>query len=207
MPASFEPYHITLIFVAVITSVVAPVLLQMVKYYLTERRVKKTKEGNIVEKLKQEGVIDARLEKIRLKYNTDRAWIAIFHNGGHMFTGRGLQKFSLVHEVVRRGVSTEGSNTQNLPTSLFNALFKEIAEKGVYQTLDTIITGNIVNTSLQGFFDARGVKSFLAVPIIDIRDNIIGILCLDTVHSIINLTERDIENIKHEAGIIAGYLG
>jgi hypothetical protein len=206
MPDSLDSYHFTLILVAVITSVVAPVLLQLMKYLLNRARYPEKKEPTIIEKLHQEGIIVDRLEKIRKKYNVDRVWVAIFHNGSHTFTGKSLQKFSLVYETTKKGVSNEGSNTQNLPTSLFVTLFREIADKGMFQILDTTVTGDAGSSSLQGFFESRGIKSFLALSMLDIQDNIVGIMCLDSIHDIIKLNNQELENLKREAGIMAGYI-
>lgn len=205
---NFDSYHFTLVLVAVITSVIAPVLMQIVKHFLFKSKTPAAlkKEDAIVIKLQQEHQIVDRLEKIRKKFNVDRVWVAIFHNGSHTFSGKSMQKFSLVYESVKTGISIEGPNTQNLPTSLFTTLFTEVATKGIYRILDTTVTGSSGNSSLQGFFESRGIKSFLAVSMLDIEDKIVGLLCIDSVHDIINLTDRDVESIKYEAGVIAGYL-
>jgi hypothetical protein len=201
----FDSYHFTLVLVAVITSVIAPILLQLFKHYLI--RIKPAKKDDMVaNKFKQESIIVDRLEKIRKKYNADRVWIAIFHNGSHTYTGKSLQKFSLTFESVKKGISIEGPNTQNLPTSLFNTLFKEVATNGIFRILDTTVTGDVGSNSLQGFFESRGIKSFLAISMLDIEDKIVGILCFDSVHDIITLNDQDVEAIKYEAGVIAGYL-
>lgn len=204
----FDSYHFTLVLVALITSVIAPVLMQIVKHFLfkSKKSTDTKTEDIVVVKLQQENQIVERLEKIRKKYNVDRVWVAIFHNGTHTFSGKSVQKFSLIYESVKRGISIEGPNTQNLPTSLFSSLFNEVATKGIYRIIDTSVTGSAGNSSLEGFFESRGIKSFLAVSMLDIEDKIVGLLCIDSVHDIINLTDKDIESIKYEAGVIAGYL-
>ena len=197
-----DPYHITLISIALISGVLSPVIIQVTKFVIGN--LKKENKCDISRNIEIENSITTKLERIREFFNADRVWIAEFHNGGHTFTGKSLQKFSETYEVVGRGISREGTNTQNIPTSLFSSFFKTIIEDGVYITKDTI--EDDINNIFKGFFDARGIKSFSASVIKNLTGNAIGILCVDRVTNGEPLTQAQLDQLKHDASIIAGYL-
>ena len=151
-------------------------------------------------------LINSKLIKIRDVFNSDRVWICEFHNGGHTFSGKSLQKFSQTYEVVQKGISKEGVSTQNLPTSLFSTFFNSVANKGEVYVNDVERDDNILVNSLKSFFDTRGVKSFAASIIKNIEGKMIGVLCIDFVTSKERFTREEITLLKEDASVLAGYL-
>jgi hypoxanthine-guanine phosphoribosyltransferase len=204
----FDSYHFTLILVALITGVVSPMVVQITRYYISLlKNPRKQRTAEVVNILRIEEAITTKLESIKNKFKADRAWIIEFHNGNHTFTGKGLQKFSETYEVVGRGISYESVNTQNLPTSLFSSLFKDIGLNDIFYVKDLSDENNIPTvSSIRSFFQNRGVNSFIGVSIKNIEDSFIGILCLDKVTSVFNLNDAEISNLKQDASNIAGYL-
>jgi len=194
-----DPYHVTLILTALITSVVSPVILYVTKHIITIS--KKSAKCEITRNLNIENLITMKLEKIRDYSGADRVWIAEFHNGGHTFSGRSMQKFSETYEVVRNGISQEGINTQNLPTSLFSSFFKIVSEDSIFS-----IKNKDAFTSMHSFFESRGIKSFLSLVIRNIENQTIGVICLDNVQREVTIDEHTIDIIRQDVNIISGYL-
>lgn len=195
--------HLALIIIAIISGVISPVLLVILKYFLY--RKDKKKDCSVTKTLKNEELITYKLEFIREKINADRVWLAEFHNGGHLFTGKGVQKFSQTYEAVGRGISSESLNTQNLPTSLFSVFFTNlIAKKHIY-IKNTKDTDQLTNF-MQGFLESRNIKSLLAFQIVNIKQQFIGFLCIDFVSQNIEIDDNTVLDLKHDVSVIAGYL-
>jgi len=208
MPLSFDPYHLTLIFVALITGVISPVVIQVTKYYLSLlRHPKINQRSEIVNVLKLEEKITLKLESILNRYKADRVWVVEFHNGGHTYTGRGMQKFSETYEVSNKGISLESNNTQNLPTSLFSTSLVAISNNYLYiENVNDDEKKIVTSTAFKEFLLNRGVKSFIGLPIKNIENNLVGILCLDNVLNTFQLKDAEIYELKQDASILAGYL-
>ena len=208
MPLSFDPYHLTLIFVALITGVISPVVIQVTKYYLSLlRHPKINQKSEIVNILKLEEKITQKLEAILNKYKADRVWVIEFHNGGHTYTGRGMQKLSETYEVSNKGISLESNNTQNLPTSLFSSSLIAISNSFLYiENVNDNESKSTSSTAFKEFLTNRGVKSFIGLPIKNIENNLVGVLCLDNVLNTFQLKETEIYELKQDASILAGYL-
>jgi hypothetical protein len=201
-----DPYHITLILVALITGVISPVVLQITKFFLlksTKSKITKYKDTS-----KDEELIIKKLENLLEKYKADRAWIAEFHNGETNYSGKSFQKFSETYEEVVKGVSSEALNTQSIPTSVFVRFFNELNTKGYYFLKDVknISSNDTIGVALESFLEARSIRSFLAISIKDINNNFVGVLCLDNVHGLLKIGDEDIRNITYTAANLAGYL-
>lgn len=201
-----DPYHLTLLLVALITGVISPVVLQITKFFLLKSstsKITKYKDTN-----KDEELIIKKLENLIIKYKADRAWIAEFHNGETNYSGKSFQKFSETYEEVAKGISSEALNTQSIPTSIFVRFFNELNTKGFYLLKDVRSIGgkDMIGLSLESFLETRSIVSFLAIAIKDINNNFVGVLCLDSVHGPFELTEEDIRTVTYTAANLAGYL-
>jgi len=205
MEPYFDPYHITLILVALITGVISPIMLQLTKYFVL-RLVQKNNPGFSPNVGNKESFINGKLEGILAKYNADRVWIIEFHNGGQSYSGRSLQKFSETYEITQRGVSAEALITQNLPTSIFVKFFSYLNENGFYINNDTKNTTDSVGLSIQSFLESRSVQSFCACAIKDIKNSFVGILCLDGVNRSLSFDNQNINDLIYTAANLAGYL-
>lgn len=206
MDPQFDTYHITLILVALITGVISPIVLQLTKFFL----VKSTGKSNVKNKnssLDEERIIK-KLENILGKYNADRAWIAEFHNGDTNYSGKSFQKFSETYEEVKRGVSTEALTTQAIPTSVFVRFFTQLNNEGYYflKDINQINKTDLIAPSIESFLVSRGIISYFAVAIKDIKGNFVGILCLDGVNNELNIGPKEIQELIYTAANLAGYL-
>ena len=196
--------NLTLILVALITGVISPILVHAFRFFLISKKPKPA--CDVSKNLKNEDLIATKLTKIRETLKSDRVWICEFHNGGHTFTGKSIQKFSQTYEVVQRGISKEGMNTQNLPTSLFSTFFNAVASSSEVHVSDVEFEDNPLVNSIKSFLDNRGVKSFAAAIIKNIEGHMIGILGIDFVTKKERFNKEEIYSLKDDAKILAGYL-
>jgi hypothetical protein len=59
---------------------------------------------------------------------------------------------------------------------------------------------------MKSFWENRGISSFIAISIKDIRNNFVGFLCLDGVINDLNISNDDIQKLIVNASNFAGYL-
>lgn len=207
--APLDPYHITLILVALISGVVSPVVLQLTKFFLAGLSTKKTHYKDTAE---NELIISKKLNNILEKYNADRVWIAEFHNGETNYSGKSFQKFSETYEEVRRGVSSEALTTQTIPTSIFVKFFNELNTTGFYfcKSVKDISKDknnpDLVGLALESFLESRSITSFFSTAIKNIKGDFVGILCLDSTHEPLMLHNKEIQDLIYTAANLAGYL-
>jgi len=70
---SLDPYHFTLILVALITGIISPICVQLFKYSIFNKS--KSKKCDVTANLKNEDLINHKLIHIRESLKTDRVWI------------------------------------------------------------------------------------------------------------------------------------
>jgi hypothetical protein len=201
----FSAYHLTLIFVALITGVLSPLTVQIFQY-LIKKKETRTESLSNYESFENENRIIDKLENVREKFNCDRVWVAEFHNGGKTYSGKSFQKFSQTYEVVRKGIAAEAHATQNMPTSLFSNFFKILNDKGYYEAKDVKNANDLVSFTMQSFWGNRGVTSCVVISIRDLVNNFVGIMCLDGVLSKLDINKEGIEELKTIASALSGYL-
>lgn len=201
---TLDPYHLTLLLIALISGVISPIVVQITKYYISLLRLP-PKKDEVSKAIKYEDLIAHKLDKIKDSFKVDRVWLLEFHNGSHKFSGKSMQKFSVTYEVASPGIAREGQTTQNIPTSLFSKFFKTLSDKDSFIVND-VSNVNITNSSLQSFFESRGTKSFFAIGIRNIENFLIGVLCLETISNKTEMSEAKISDLKKDANILSGYL-
>jgi hypothetical protein len=135
-----EASIIATIGVALITAVIGPSILELVKNKLSRKKEKDPMYDEMVLDVQVEEQLKSLLDTI----GCDRIWVTQFHNGGHYYSsGASIKKFSVFYEVVSSGTSLIQQSFQNVPTSFFSRSLKEIADKNsieVYDMNDTRIT-------------------------------------------------------------------
>lgn len=118
----------TTVYVAIISAVVGPLAILILKDYLDNRKKSHAIE-NSIDSYKKVG---DELEEIFEEMEADRVWMVQFHNGGNFYpTGKSIQKFSMFYETVRSStVPRIQQYYQNIPVSIFNKAFSEISQTG-----------------------------------------------------------------------------
>ena len=202
----FSANHFTPIIVALITGIVSPLCLQIFQNIQNKKNEKKKQSLNKQHTIENGELILSKLESIREKFKCDRVWIAEFHNGTKTYSGKSFQKFSITYEVVSQGIATEAINTQSIPTSIFSPFFKKLIEEYYCLIQDINNPNDPICVSMKSFWENRGISSFIAISIKDIRNNFVGFLCLDGVINDLEINKEDIQKLIVHASNFAGYL-
>jgi hypothetical protein len=202
----FTANHFTPIIVALITGIMSPLCLQLLQNLQNKKNEKKKQSLNKQHTIENEELIISKLESIKEKFKCDRAWIAEFHNGTKTYSGKSFQKFSITYEVVSQGIAAEAINTQSIPTSIFSSFFKKLIEDHYCLIQNINNVNDPICVCMKSFCENRGISSFIAIAIKDIRNNFVGFLCLDGVINDLEISDNNIQKLIVHASNFAGYL-
>lgn len=202
----FTANHFTPIIVALITGIMSPLCLQLLQNLQNKKNEKKKQSLNKQHTIENEELIISKLESIKEKFKCDRAWIAEFHNGTKTYSGKSFQKFSITYEVVSQGIAAEAINTQSIPTSIFSSFFKKLIEDHYCLIQNINNVNDPICVCMKSFCENRGISSFIAIAIKDIRNNFVGFLCLDGVINDLDISDNNIQKLIVHASNFAGYL-
>ena len=198
--------HIMELIGAFLTGVVGPIL-----YLLISKHLQKQKERGtdvVKDAIKNTMIVEDELEEIREEFNSDRAWISQFHNGGNFYpTGKSIQKFSIFYEVAKKGVSSISHTFNNIPCSLYPKAFDHMLndeQKGIF--ISDYNDPTVATYGLKGAAESVGTKSAYVIPLFTLDEKFIGALGIDFVSKKKKLTKADWEHLQIKAGRIAGYL-
>ncbi len=190
------------IIIALITALVGPIA---VEYAKTKLR-RKDKKDPVKAELEQSCVINDELEDIRSLFAADRVWITVIHNGGHfLHSNKSIQKFSVMHEVSKPGVSTIGMVFKNIPVSLFSrSVEQQISGNIIY--IPDVDDPTIPTYGLKSAFESVGTKAAISKGIFDIAtDALIGTIGMDYLNPK-SLSKDQINLFKIRAERISGYI-
>ena len=193
---------IGVILVAVITAVVGPTLLEVVKIKLRRSEQK----DPIRAEIEHSGIILSEIEDIRETLKGDRCWITMYHNGGNFLThDKSMKKFSMMYENCKQGVPPVAHTFTNLPVSLYTRATEEIlTRKHVY--IPDYNDPTISTYGLRGASESTGVKSTYSVGLFDIKtENCIGVLGIDFNRKR-SLTQEQLSILNERTQRVAGYL-
>lgn len=155
------------------------------------------------------------LEFLLTELDADRAYVIEFHNGNSYLSGRGQQKFSCTHEIVTEGTSRECIEMQEYKVSNYHSYISHLVDDGKFFSYNS---DKLDDHAFSSLLHSKGVKSILNVPIKTLNGNIIGILGVDYVKHVIDLTKIEekfgkedldlylLKFIKAQARAIGGYL-
>jgi hypothetical protein len=166
----------------------------------------------LTKEMQQNANVYMALEHTLEKTGADRAYVLEFHNGENYFSGRGQQKFSCTHEVVRQGISAESANSQNYRVSNFHHYINTLVQDGEfnYANLDSLEDYAFIK-----LLEHKGVQSIYNVTLTTLSGKIIGIVGVDYVRDKgpqgkigFNQTPNGslTDFLKVQSKIIAGYL-
>tara|TARA_R110000751_G_scaffold46390_2_gene104464 strand:+ start:414 stop:1022 length:609 start_codon:yes stop_codon:yes gene_type:complete len=146
------------------------------------------------------------IEKLREILNViraDRISIFSFHNGGTYYSGKSMQKMSMSYEEIDNGISSTMMAKQNIPVSACITTLKPLMENGEFWCIDT---KDYPEGLCKHHLNQEGVKSTYNWPIIDLHNNIIGVLRVDYVKRKTRISDEDHELLKQLALQLPGYL-
>lgn len=193
---------IGVILVAVITAIVGPAILEVVKMRLKNP----TSKDPIRSEVEHGAVILSEIEEIREILKGDRCWITMFHNGGHFLShDKSMKKFSMMYESCKQGIVPVAHTFTNIPVSLYTRATEEIlTNKHIYITDYSDPT--VATYGLRGASESTGVKSSYSVGLFDIKtENCLGTLGMDFNRKK-SLTQEQLTILNERAQRVAGYL-
>jgi len=193
------------VLVAMITALFGPMAVEYVK--LKTGKKEEIEEIDPVKKeLEQSCVIVEEIETIRQHLNADRVWITIIHNGGHfLHSNKSIQKFSVMHEVAKPGVSNIGMIFKNIPISLFSKSVQQQIEGNIINIPD-VSDPKVPTFGLKSAFESVGTMAAVSKGLIDITtDSMIGTIGVDFLRPH-KLTEEELDYFKIKAERMSGYI-
>ncbi len=192
------------VLVALITALFGPAVVEYIKLKSTKNVIEES--DPVKKELAQSCVIVEELEEIREHLKGDRVWITIIHNGGHfLHSNKSIQKFSVMHEVSKPGVSSIGMVFKNIPISLFSKSVQQQIE-GKIINIPNVEDPTVSTFGLKAAFESVGTKAAVSKGLMDIAtDALIGTIGVDFLspHS---LTEEELEYFKLRADRMSGYI-
>lgn len=190
------------IVIALITALFGPVAVEYVKNKSNNKIV----GDPVKEELEQSCIINDELEDIRSFFAADRTWITVIHNGGHfLHTNKSIQKFSVMHEVSKPGISSIGMVFKNIPVSLFaRSVEQQMSGNVIY--ISNVDDETISTFGLKSAFESVGTKAAISKGIFDISTGLlIGTIGMDFLKPK-TLTNEQINLFKNRAERISGYI-
>lgn len=184
--------------IALITSVLGPVLLEWVK-----AKVDKKKADPLPESIKYNEQIEHQLDLMLDELDCDQIFIAQFHNGGHFYpTGKSIQKFSIFYEVLNPNIESVKNIYQNIPVSLFNKPLSELYENGEVIIEDAEATNSyLLNTTTGG-----KCKSIYLLSLTDLDGRIIGIMGIHYIEKKHKMVKDEWIFIRQKVGAIGNMI-
>jgi len=187
---------------SVITAIVGPVVLQIVKNKTTGK-----KPDTLKKELQLSKIVDEKLLEIQENNGADRVWITQFHNGGYFYpTGKSIQKFSMIYEVCAPGVATIQNNFQNIPINLFNRSINYVMEEDV-MCIPDFKDETKPSYGLKYLAQETGCKSAYGFALRTIDGKFVGMLGIDYVKHKKQLTQHQLDEILYVAAALGGLIG
>ena len=186
------------VIIALITSVLGPVLLEWVK-----AKVDKKKADPLPESIRYNEQIEHQLDLMLDELDCDQIFIAQFHNGGHFYpTGKSIQKFSIFYEVLNPNIESVKNIYQNIPVSLFNKPLSELYENGEVIIEDAESTNSyLLNTTTGG-----KCKSIYLLSLTDLDGRIIGVMGIHYIEKKHKIVKDEWIYIRQKTGAIGNIM-
>lgn len=192
---------IVAIITAVTTSIIGPIVVHYVSLLTTSK-----KKDPLSESIEVNHTVNTKLETIKEESSSDRIWLVQFHNGGTFYpTGKSIQKFSVVYEILSVGIVPCQHQFQNIPVSLFSKSINTLHKGKVISIPDT----SLENKQFEGFtsvIPGANVKSTYLFPLYTIKDEFVGIIGIDYCTKKKELSDKQIIELELEMSAIGGVL-
>lgn len=194
------------ILVAGITAVTTSLLGPLTVHYVTKMMTPK-KPDTLSDALEVNRIITDKLDFVKTLVEADRIWLLQFHNGGNFYpTGKSIQKFSMVYELLNNDVIPCQSQFQNIPVSLFSKQINAL-HKGEIISVKDAASGNSHYEGFTSVISGSGVKSTYVFPIYNIKGDFVGIVGVDYHDNKTDILEAKLTDIELEVSTIGGVLG
>jgi hypothetical protein len=184
--------------IALITSVLGPVLLEWSK-----NKFRKKQSDPMPDAIRYNEQIEHQLDVMLDELECDQIFIAQFHNGGHFYpTGKSIQKFSIFYEVLNPNIESVKNVYQNIPVSLFNKPLSELYENG-----EVIVEDAENNPSyLLNMTTGGKCKSIYLLSLTDLDGRIIGIMGIHYIEKKHKMVKDEWIFIRQKVGAIGNMI-
>ena len=184
--------------IALITSVLGPVLLEWSK-----NKFRKKQSDPMPDAIRYNEQIEHQLDLMLDELECDQIFIAQFHNGGHFYpTGKSIQKFSIFYEVLNPNIESVKNIYQNIPVSLFNKPLSELYENG-----EVIVEDAENNPSyLLNMTTGGKCKSIYLLSLTDLDGRIIGIMGIHYIEKKHKMVKDEWIFIRQKVGAIGNMI-
>lgn len=190
--------------VALITAVIGPSILEVVKNKLSRKPAQNA--DPMYDEMVIDVQVDEQLRALLANLECDRIWVTQFHNGGHYYSsGVSIKKFSVFYEVVSTGTSLVQQQFQNVPTSFFSRALKEVADNNSLEVTDMADT----KTTAYGLRDSAletGCQSLFMACLKTPSGKLHGVMGVEFVKEKHKFTNVERQAIKNAALYISGIL-
>lgn len=195
----------TTVLVAIITTIVAPLITLYAKDWVENRR-KKSKESAMETSVPQYMQIGEEIEKLLSKSKAQRVWMLQFHNGGNFYpTGKSIQKFSIFYESLQTtSVPPILHLYQNIPVSIFFRAFMRAQEVGEIFIPDRD-DEKVATYGLKYAMEQSGAKSAYLFKVETAEGKFAGAIGVDYLEKT-DLSEEQLDAIRREVYVIGGLL-
>lgn len=201
----------TVIIAALISSLVGPVLVKIVDVVLQLWKARKEKKLNdqivhtdpLEDAINNSEVVNSYLQNLVSDFEFDRAWISMFHNGGHYYpTGKSIQKFSIFYEVQVPGISSIQSQFMNTPVSLLSSAICEVYKNGrlLVDIEDLELYG------MESAMQSTGTKTTFLFALKNLEGKFFGIVGFDMVTDSRKLTNIELDSLQSQINTLSGYI-
>ena len=182
------------ILIALITSVLGPILLEW-----TKNKLNRKPSDPLPDALKYNEQIEHQLDMMLTELECDQIFIAQFHNGGHFYpTGKSIQKFSIFYEVLNPSIESVKNVYQNIPVSLFNKPLSELYENGEVVIEDAENNSSyLLNTTTGG-----KCKSIYLLSLTDLDGRIIGVMGVHYINKKHKFVKDEWIYVRQKVGVI-----
>ena len=190
--------------VALITAVIGPSILELVKNKLN-RKPAESKDP-MYDEMVVDVQVDEQLRALLANLECDRIWVTQFHNGGHYYSsGLSIKKFSVFYEVVSTGTSIIQQQFQNVPTSFFSRSLKQIADNNTLEVSD-MSDLSAMDYGLRDAANETGCQSLFMACLKTPSGKLHGAMGVEFVKEKHKFTNVERQAIKNAALYISGIL-
>ncbi|MDC0009170.1 hypothetical protein OAE03_01505 [Winogradskyella sp.] len=124
-------------------------------------------------------------------YQSDRAYIFIFHNGVKYYSGGHKNKMSCDYEVTNAGISSTATDLQDIPVALYPDFILGCINNSMYHSNVDLMKRGRVKEALQ----VQGIKGIAVAPYY--RDSkLVALIGIDFVKEFGCFNNNDLDKIK-----------
>lgn len=197
----------TIVIAALISSLVGPVIVKVVDAGLQMWRDRKKTLDIVTDPLEDainnSEVVNNYLNNLASDFEFDRAWISMFHNGGHFYpTGKSIQKFSIFYEVTKPGIARVQHQFTNTPVGLMVSAIAEVSKTGRLM----VDIEDFEMYGLEAAMVSTGTKSTFLFALKNLEGRFFGIVGFDMVTESRKLTPPELEMLQAQINTLSGYI-